>query len=70
VEQHLLGKGWDKLFVHRIRQRTMYPPSIDKQAFVDMANDRSIQQELHHIAAEFAQADFDGLDEEKNTIRS
>lgn len=50
---------------HRIRQRTMYPPSIEEQALIDMANDESIQQELQHIATEFAQADFDGLDDQQ-----
>ena len=40
-------------------------PSVAEQALIDMANDESIQQELQHIATEFAHADFDGLDEQQ-----
>lgn len=50
---------------HRIRQRTLDTPTIDEQSLLAMANDPAIQQELDLIAAEFASAEADGLDDER-----
>ncbi|PDV97147.1 hypothetical protein [Candidatus Chloroploca asiatica] len=46
---------------HRIRQFSLRPLRVQEADLAAMAADESIQQEVQHIAAEFAVTEQDGL---------
>ncbi|MBP1468616.1 hypothetical protein EYB53_023080 [Candidatus Chloroploca sp. M-50] len=46
---------------HRIRQFSLRPLRVQEADVAAMAADESIQQEVQHIAAEFAVTEQDGL---------
>ena len=48
--------------VHRIRHIGLRPLIVQESDLAAMAADPAIQQELQHIAAEFALTEMDGLD--------
>ena len=48
--------------VHRIRHGSLPPLIVQDNDLAAMAADPAIQQELQHIAAEFAVTEMDGLD--------
>jgi hypothetical protein len=48
--------------MHRIRHISQRPLIVQDDDLVAMAADPAIQQELQHIAAEFAVTEMDGLD--------
>lgn len=50
--------------VHRIRHISQRPLIVQDDDLVAMAADPAMQQELQHIAAEFAVTEMDGLDRE------
>ena len=49
---------------HRIRHSSLRPLRVQEADLAAMAADPAIQQELAHIAAEFALTELDGLDRE------
>jgi hypothetical protein len=50
---------------HRIRQSSLRRVNVQEADLAAMAADSSIQQELQHIAAEFAVTEQDGLDRDR-----
>lgn len=47
---------------HRIRTRTLQPPTVPESELAAMAHDPAIRRELQQIDAEFAVTEADGLD--------